>query len=176
MIFIIKKWFKRLLLFFVMTLVVIIAGLCLPEKTVNPVAGAGIGDWHPNSFWYYPWGASGVHRGVDIFATYNRSVLSATDGIVLSTAQRSLGGNTVTILGPKWRLHYYAHLSRTDVHIGQLVAAGGIIGGVGTSGNAVGKSPHLHYSIRTLFPYVWQRDDGHYGSQKMWYIDPLPRL
>lgn len=143
---------------------------------MNPVQGATAADWHPNSFWYYPWGASGVHRGVDIFARFDQPVLSATDGVVISTAQRELGGNTVTVLGPKWRLHYYAHLSRTEVHFGQWLHAGALIGGVGTSGNAVGKAPHLHYSIRTLFPYVWQRDQAPYGSQKMWYIDPLPRL
>lgn len=171
-----KKRLKQLLIGTAIALVVMIAGFLLPEKIVNPVVGATSSDWNKQSFWFYPWGRSGVHRGVDVFGKIGQSVVSATHGIVISTKVRALGGNTVTVLGPKWRLHYYAHLNKTDAHLGQWVKAGDGIGSVGTSGNAVGKTPHLHYSIRTLFPYFWQRDESYYGSQKMWYIDPTPRL
>ncbi len=171
-----QRWYRRFVIAAFLLFLLLVGGFCLPENTVNPVKDAHPNDWHPRSFWYYPWGVSGVHRGVDIFATYDQPVLAATGGIVISTAERSLGGQTLTILGPKWRLHYYAHLSRRDVHWGQFVRAGTAIGGVGTSGNASGKAPHLHYAIITLIPYVWQRDNSPYGSQKMWYINPLPRL
>lgn len=172
----IKQFIRRLLIAVVTLSLIIVGGFLLPEETVNPVKGATPADWHPKSFWYYPWGRSGVHRGVDIFAPKHRPVLAATHGIVISTAERTLGGKTLTVLGPKWRLHYYAHLQRVDVHWGEWVRVGETIGSVGDSGNAAGKAPHLHYAIQTLFPYVWQRDNAPYGSQKMWYIDPTPRL
>lgn len=171
-----KRTIKRLAVASIILLVIVIAGFLLPEETVNPVKGATSKDWHKKSFWYYPWGRSGVHRGVDIFAPKHRPVLAATHGIVISTAERTLGGKTITVLGAKWRLHYYAHLQSVDVHRGDWVNVGETIGSVGDSGNAVGKAPHLHYAIKTLFPYFWQRDDAPYGSQKIWYIDPTPRL
>ncbi len=167
---------KQLLKVSIVVLFVIVVGFLIPDPYVNPVRGATAADWNPKSFWYYPWGRSGVHRGVDIFGKKHQPVVSATYGIVINTQKRTLGGNTATVLGPKWRLHYYAHLNRTDTHVGALVYPGKAIGSLGDSGNALGKAPHVHYSIRTLFPYVWQRDQAHHGSIKMWYIDPTPRL
>lgn len=172
----VKKTIKWSFISGLVILLIIIGGFALPDNAVNPVQGATSKDWNPKSFWYYPWGKSGVHRGVDIFAPVGRPVLSATDGVVISTAILKLGGKTVTVLGPKWRIHYYAHLDDVHVRTGQWVDAGELIANVGQTGNAYGKTPHLHYTIRTLFPYVWRRDKTPYGSQKMWYIDPTPRL
>lgn len=152
----------------------LIGGLLLPEHIVIPVKDASEKDWNKNSFWFYPWGKSGVHRGVDIFAPVNQPVLAASSGIVIESGRRSQGGNVITILGPKWRLHYYAHLSKKNVRVGYWVNAGEVIGAVGMTGNAMGKTPHLHYSISTLIPYVWKSDKTPYGSQKKWYINPIP--
>ncbi|GAB6140921.1 hypothetical protein JCM14076_16500 [Methylosoma difficile] len=42
---------------------------CLPStQAIIPVEGATAADWHPQSFWYHPWGRSGTHKGIDIFA------------------------------------------------------------------------------------------------------------
>ncbi len=171
-----RKRLRQLKKLTIIALVILIVGFLLPERTVNPVLGATDKDWNKKSFWYYPWGRSGAHRGVDIFGKKGQPVVSATDGFVVSVKDRSLGGKTITILGPKWRLHYYAHLNDRRVHLGKWVRAGKIIGHVGRTGNAVGKMPHVHYSISTIFPYIWQRDNGPYGSLKMWYVDPMPRL
>ena len=44
--------------------------------------------------------------------------------------------------------HYYAHLDRyADIENGQRVRPGTILGYVGTTGNAAGTPPHLHYGI-----------------------------
>lgn len=171
-----NKYVSRCLYISGFLLIIIIAGFLLPERIAIPVKDATNKDWHPKSFWYYPWGSSGVHRGIDIFAPIGQPVLSSTDGVVIYAGYKSKGGHAIMVLGPKWRIHYYAHLAAKKVRAGYTVAAGDIIGSVGTSGNAVGKQPHLHYSIRTLFPYFWKSDQTPYGSQKKWYINPTPRF
>lgn len=60
----------------------------------------------------------------------------------------------VVALGPKWRLHYYAHLHSVDAYLGQPLLAGSVLGTVGDTGNAKGKPAHLHYSIVSLLPLL----------------------
>ncbi len=102
-------------------IVVLAAGFLLPERLLIPVAGATPADWHHETFWYEPWGASGVHKGIDIFAPEGRPVIAASPGLVVFVGDFGRGGRSVAVLGPKWRLHYYAHLSRADVAFGALV-------------------------------------------------------
>lgn len=141
-----------------------------------PVDGATPRSWHPQSFWYHPWGASGVHKGIDIFAVKGTTVRSSSRGIVVYRGRLSRGGNVVLVLGPKWRLHYYAHLQRTDVGGLSWLSAGERIGSVGDSGNALGKPPHLHYSIRRLIPAPLLIRRGPQGWRRMFYEDPSIRL
>lgn len=157
-------------------LIILFAGFLIPQNFSNPVEGATSRDYNQKSFWFYPWGKSGTHKGVDIFAKEGTRVKSSTAGIVLYTGEIKMGGNVVVILGPKWRIHYYAHLKSIDTSSFTWASQDENIGTVGTTGNAVGKSPHLHYSIVTLIPYVWQIDGGHQGWKKMFYINPIPYL
>ncbi|NVK07837.1 MAG: M23 family metallopeptidase [Tenacibaculum sp.] len=141
-----------------------------------PVNGATKSDYNPKSFWYYPWGKSVTHKGVDIFAKKNTKITSSTYGLVLFSGKISMGGNIVVILGPKWRLHYYAHLEEVKTTSLTFVNNNSVIGTVGTSGNAAGKAPHLHYSIFTLIPYVWKIDSDKQGWKKMFYLNPIDYL
>lgn len=141
-----------------------------------PVKGADKHSYHAQSFWYYPWGKSGTHKGVDIFAKAGTSVQSATAGIVLYEGNVSMGGNVVVILGPKWRLHYYAHLQSIQTSFFSFIHAQEEIGKVGDTGNAKGKPPHLHYSLLSLIPYVWRIDSDKQGWKKMFYLNPIPYL
>ena len=151
--------------------------LFMPETLRIPVIGADRGDWNPGSFWFEPWGESGVHKGIDIFARRRTAVIAASPGLVVYEGSVRLGGNVVVILGPRWRLHYYAHLELTTVIAGDVVHAGDRIGAVGTSGNAAGKSPHLHYAIATLLPYVSRYSStATQGWKKMFYLDPDEEL
>lgn len=147
--------------------------LLLPEFAQIPVEGASAKDWNSKSFWFEPWGKSGVHKGIDIFGKKGTPILSSTYGIVVFKGNLSLGGKVVVALGPKWRLHYYAHLDSDDVFIGQPLSVGTKIGALGDSGNAKGKPPHLHYSILTLVPYLWRMDSSTQGWKKMFFLDPI---
>jgi murein DD-endopeptidase MepM/ murein hydrolase activator NlpD len=76
------------------------------------------------------------------------------------------------MLGPKWRVHYFAHLAAIAPDIGGTVAAGAQLGTVGDSGNARGKPPHSHYSVVSLLPRPWRWDGATQGWKKMFFIDP----
>lgn len=151
----------------------IVLGFALPESHRIPVAGAMPADWNPKAFWYYPWGPSIVHKGIDIFAKEGAPVLAATGGLTLYAGDLARGGHVVLLLGSKWRLHYYAHLQKVDARALRIVRAGDAIGSVGTSGNAQGKPPHLHYAIMSLLPMPSNFGFGlPLGWLRMFYLDP----
>ena len=156
--------------------IVIIVGLLIPQDLQMPVKGASKADYNSKTFWYYPWGKSITHKGIDIFANTGTAINSSTKGIVLYSGEISLGGKFILILGPKWRLHYYAHLNEIKTSTFSYVNQNSLIGTVGSSGNAVGKSPHLHYSILSTLPYFWRIDGERQGWKKMFYLNPIDYL
>jgi len=152
--------------------VVVLAPFAIPEYARIPVQGATVRDWNPQAFWYEPWGASGVHKGIDIFAPQGRAVIASVPGIVIFRGQLKLGGNVVAVLGPKWRLHYFAHLRDSNVRMFEWVGKGEVLGTVGTSGNAAGKAPHLHYAVLSVVPRPWKATTQTQGWKKMFFVDP----
>ena len=165
--------FKRILL---LMFLILALGFLVPQTFTMPVQKANIHSYDQHSFWAYPWGKSVTHKGVDIFAKKGTPIHSATYGMVLFSGQNTLGGNFVMVLGPKWRLHYYAHLDSIKAHSLSLVSAKTVIGTVGTTGNATGKPPHLHYTIKSIIPYPWKYEKGIQGWRKMFYLNPIPYL
>ena len=168
-----KKAIISILLIF---LVIICAGLAMPEKLVIPVEGASSNDWNHNTFWYEPWGSSGVHKGVDIFGAKGKPVQSATLGYVIYTGELGKGGNVVAVLGPKWRVHYYAHMQEVTVEKGTWLLQKDKVGTLGDTGNAKGKQPHLHYSIVSLIPLPWKATSETQGWKKMFFLNPHEKL
>lgn len=164
------KYFKR---FLIVLLLIILIGFLMPQRFFMPVKGTNKSSYHPNSFWFYPWGKSVTHKGVDIFVKQGTEVVSSTDGLVVYTGEIKMGGKVVLILGPKWRLHYYAHLDEIKTSLFSWTNAEETIGTVGATGNAKGKPPHLHYSIVTLFPYPWRIDADRQGWKKMFFLNPI---
>jgi len=150
-----------------------VVGLLIPQHLQMPVVDAASGSYNAQSFWAYPWGKSVTHKGVDIFAPKGTQVQAATSGIVLYAGTLKLGRNVVFVLGPKWRLHYYAHLHTIQAKSLSWLSRGDDIGTVGTSGNAAGRPPHLHYSIQTPIPYPWRIDSSIQGWKKMFYLNPV---
>lgn len=168
---------KRLAGYAFLTFVIIIlAGFLLPQHLKIPVKGATSKSWNPKSFWYYPWGQSVTHKGIDIFAREGTPVLSSIYGLVLYSGDLGIGGNIVLILVPKWRFHYFAHLKEIKIKHFRFVRTGDTIGTVGTIGNAKGTPPHLHYAIVTLFPYVWRIDQSPHGRMKAFFLNPIDHL
>jgi murein DD-endopeptidase MepM/ murein hydrolase activator NlpD len=168
-----KKHRKKILLGI---LLILFVGFVLPQRFSMPVEGANHKSYHPKSFWFYPWGKSGTHKGVDIFAKEGTLVKASTSGFVIYAGNVALGGNVVLVLGAKWRIHYYAHLKEIKTSGFSWVSRNEKIGSVGTTGNAQGKSPHLHYSITTLIPYIWRVDGSKQGWKKMFYLNPIDYL
>ncbi len=170
-------WLKhRIKILLLSPVVIILLGLAVPAKMTIPVAGATRHDWNHQTFWDQRWGRSGVHKGIDIFAEVGRPVVSATYGIVVYKGERLLGGNTVAILGPKWRIHYYAHMKEIKTSLFSLVSLKQEIGTVGRTGNARKKPSHLHYSVMSLVPQPWRWDDSHQGWKKTFFLNPTTML
>ncbi|MCK5726771.1 MAG: M23 family metallopeptidase [Thiotrichaceae bacterium] len=164
---------KLLKIILQVSLIIFIAGFFIPENPTIPVKNAKTHDWNNQSFWYYPWGRSGVHKGIDIFAPEGRNVIAATGGIVIYTGKDGIGGNVVLVLGAQWRWHYYAHLKTINTTRLKWVSAGEKIATVGSTGNAKGKPAHLHYSIKSTFPRFWRWDKNQRQPwQRLFYINP----
>jgi peptidoglycan LD-endopeptidase LytH len=162
--------FKRKLL--IAFTAILALGLLLPGRGAVPVENANVKDWNAKSFWYSPWGKSGVHKGIDIFAPKGSRVISSSYGLVIFTGNINMGGNVVAVLGPKWRIYYYAHLNSITAKTWDFAGKGDIIGSVGDSGNAKGKPPHLHYSVMSLVPYPWRITTETQGWKKMYMLNP----
>jgi peptidoglycan LD-endopeptidase LytH len=156
--------------------IVLVFGFVIPQNFSNPVDKADKNSYNSKSYWFYPWGKSGTHKSVDIFAKEGTTVYSSTGGLVIFQGEIERGGKVVLIIGPKWRLHYYAHLRDIDTRLFSRTSRGEKIGTVGTTGNAKGKSPHLHYSIVTLIPYPWRIGGDKQGWKKMFYLNPITYL
>jgi peptidoglycan LD-endopeptidase LytH len=170
------KW-KRFLKYFLLgAVILLIIGYCIPQNLEMPVKGANRHSYDQQSFWAYPWGKSVTHKGVDIFAKAGTDVGASTPGLVVFTGTLTRGGNAVIVLGPKWRFHYYAHLSKIEAASWSFVNTNEKIGTVGTTGNAAGKPPHLHYSISSMLPLLWRADGSHQGWKKMFYLNPIEYL
>jgi murein DD-endopeptidase MepM/ murein hydrolase activator NlpD len=98
--------------------------------------------------WHAPRGER-QHEGQDIFAPRGTPVLSATEGYIVNIGENSLGGQTVSVIGAGGRTYYYAHLDSYTPNIaeGDYVTKQSVLGYVGTTGNATGTPPHLHFGV-----------------------------
>lgn len=146
-----RKYLKYIIF---ILLLILVSGCLIPQKMINPVSGAQNNSWNHNTFWYHPWGKSGVHKGIDIFAEKGTPVIASQRGIVLFRGEIDQGGNVLVVSGPVFRIHYYAHLDSFYNKAGFFVSKGDTVGFVGNTGNAVNTPAHLHYSIITPLPYL----------------------
>jgi len=98
------------------------------------------------------------HKGIDVFAPYGTPVRAIGKGVVVRAYTSPMGGRSI-ILRVRTDRFFYAHQAKNLVRTGQRVNAGQMIGRVGTSGNAEGGTPHVHFerwrgrSGRVVDPY-----------------------
>lgn len=99
------------------------------------------------------WGESRTggraHNGTDIIAPKGGLVISPTKAVVTKIGRDNKGGNYVITANPGGEQFYFAHLDAPSefLKIGDELEPGDLIGYVGNTGNARGKSPHLHFGI-----------------------------
>jgi murein DD-endopeptidase MepM/ murein hydrolase activator NlpD len=91
-------------------------------------------------------GSPAMHTGVDLHGDTGEPVRSTADGIVTAAGWSGGYGRVVDVDHGHGLATRYGHLSAIDVHVGQSVRAGQVIGKVGSTGRSTG--PHLHYETR----------------------------
>ncbi|MDQ6989423.1 MAG: M23 family metallopeptidase [Mariprofundaceae bacterium] len=119
------------------------------EKTARPHAWPSEGGWLSSHYGVRtdPFTAKkAMHRGIDIANRFGSSVLAGSRGVVIYTGKRKDYGYLVEIEHGYGYRTRYAHMSASNVAVGDIVQANQVIGRVGSSGRSTG--PHLHYEVR----------------------------
>jgi len=109
--------------------------------------GSGSFSWPTSSHWIsgYRYDA-GVHPAIDIGGSVGNGIFAADAGVVVYSGWNDWGYGYVVVIdhGNGWQT-LYAHLSTINVGCGQAVFQGGVIAGMGCTGNCSG--PHLHFEM-----------------------------
>jgi murein DD-endopeptidase MepM/ murein hydrolase activator NlpD len=116
------------------------------------------------------------HHGTDILAPEGAPVLAVERGAAWSDIDPR-GGKVVYLQGESGDRYYYAHLSEWALKLISAttqqpwpVEAGDVLGKVGTTGNAAGRPPHIHFQLRR---WVY-RGDGVPAASEV--LDPFAEL
>ncbi len=91
-------------------------------------------------------GRPALHSGMDMRAETGTPARATAGGKVVTAGWSGGYGNMVEIDHGNGLSTRYGHLSAISVADGQTVAAGDVIGRVGSTGRSTG--PHLHYEVR----------------------------
>jgi len=117
-----------------------------------------------NPNWYAKFGLKG-HNGIDYALPVGTKLYACVYGNVTEIANDTQGyGLYIKIENDTCGI-LYAHLSKTNVKVGDFVTPSMLIGYSGNTGNSTG--PHLHFGV---FPKPRDRQNGYAG-----YIDPLKK-
>ncbi|GGC89549.1 hypothetical protein GCM10011512_15630 [Tersicoccus solisilvae] len=99
-----------------------------------------------------------MHTGQDFGAPAGAPVKAAGSGTVKEAGWHAYGGgNRVVIDHGNGLKTSYNHMSAIDVHVGQRIAQGQLVGAVGSTGASTG--PHLHFEVfvqgKLVDPLPW---------------------
>lgn len=87
------------------------------------------------------------HSGVDLAAPLGTPVRAANAGVVHTVRSPTGYGLHIYVTAPNGGLRtLYGHLSGFNAGEGDVVAAGEVIGALGSTGNSTG--PHLHFEVQ----------------------------
>lgn len=132
-----------------------------------------------------------THHGTDILAPAGSPVLAVEKGAAWSDVDNK-GGNVAYLIGESGAHYYYAHLQEWALKLQGAtrahpwpVEAGDVIGKVGTSGNAAGRPPHIHFQMKFVgaigqtqvnpFPDLIMADPKA-SHERPRYVGPMDRL
>jgi murein DD-endopeptidase MepM/ murein hydrolase activator NlpD len=89
------------------------------------------------------------HQGIDLLAPTGTRLVAVASGHIsrLTNHDRGRGGISLWLRDRRGTAYYYAHNQHNLVRLGQQVRAGQVIARVGSTGNARGGPPHLHFQI-----------------------------
>ena len=85
------------------------------------------------------------HQGVDFLAPEGSPVVATNEGVVVLAQVLPLGGGTIIIDHGQGVVSEYLHMSGLDVHVGDHVTQGTVIGKLGATGLATG--PNIHWGL-----------------------------
>ncbi len=87
-----------------------------------------------------------VHLGYDLAVTQHVGVEASNDGTVVYAAPLGIYGNCIVLDHGYGLQTIYGHLSRIDVHVGDMVKQGQVMGLSGMTGMAGGD--HIHFAMQ----------------------------
>ena len=87
-----------------------------------------------------------VHLGYDLAVTQHVGVEASNDGKVVYAAPLGIYGNCIVVDHGYGLQTIYGHLSRIDVHVGDMVKQGQVMGLSGMTGMAGGD--HIHFAMQ----------------------------
>ena len=125
-----------------------------------------------------------MHLGYDLAVTQHVGVEASNDGRIVWAAPLGIYGNCVVVDHGYGLQTIYGHMSRIDVHEGDMVKRGQVMGLSGMTGMAGGD--HVHFAMQLdgvqIDPKEWW--DPHWikdhitrsASTPVWHPFPRPRL
>ena len=97
-------------------------------------------------------GGHQFHKGIDFEADVGDPVLTVADGVVSYAGVRSGYGNVIEIDHGNGYVTRYAHNSRLERRVGELIRAGQEIAKAGSTGRSTGA--HVHFEVWERGQYV----------------------
>lgn len=115
---------------------------------VIPSVGTGVFAWpaaggYISSTMGSRWGR--YHYGIDIARPSNYTIKASDNGVVKTAGRHATYGNYIVVNHNNGYETLYAHLSKIDVSVGQVVGQGSALGVMGSTGRSTGT--HLHFEI-----------------------------
>jgi murein DD-endopeptidase MepM/ murein hydrolase activator NlpD len=112
--------------------------------TASPVSGV-MGSGYGIRFDPFT-GNQAFHKGMDFAAPTGTAIFAAAGGIVITYETNNVGyGNMLEIDHGNNLITRYAHLSKSNVKIGDIIKMGQQVAEVGSTGRSTG--PHLHFEV-----------------------------
>lgn len=104
-----------------------------------------------------------THTGLDFAAPEGTVIRSIAPGVVTAASYDGAFGNKTVVRLDDGTVLWYAHQSRLGVSVGQRLAAGDLLGYVGSTGNTTGA--HLHLEVHPggggpVDPQAWLPTHG----------------